>query len=382
MNIKLTRTTLAVVAAGVLLGGCGGSSGGNGLPKTSSVNPAQQGTLQLAVGTANFGGATGLNVVSTYRQASGTSNTLLNTPALTGPFSGSLGFTASTGVFTDGLAPANDNSNESVPDSYQPYAQPMDGAAAVQFNPIGGPPAFDPNKDGMGLRDGLQPLGSNGLEAPLGIPEGFTFWSAIAPVAGAYTLGVTIPTSTGTTYSQSANATLGSAGTVLPALVAPALTEDGSGGGTITLPAGDFAGGITEVYVNIVDFGPGGTAAAPTANCQGAIGTGAFPVYYTIVATAAGSVTLPDTAGPNSPPAGKVGPSALYPTMSLCTAAQNSTVLGAASAGDAYSIQIIGLDYDMYGATFPVTKSAKPTIAGASGQSDITVSPTANVAAY
>jgi len=65
------------------------SACGTGGPAISSVNPASPNysSLQFAVGTANlYGEATGLNVVSTFRQNSGASATGVNTPTLTGPF--------------------------------------------------------------------------------------------------------------------------------------------------------------------------------------------------------------------------------------------------------------------------------------------------------
>jgi len=276
-------------------------------------------------------------------------------------------FGQSGGVFVNGLSPGN-YTTQGVAASYVPYVEPLyDNTSTATVNntfvPFGGPPQFDPNKDNMGLRDGLSTLG-NGV---LGIPEGFTMFENVGVSAGSYTMSLVVPTgfsgSTPTSATVTATATMASTAT-LPTLTAPALITDGAGGGTVTLPAADFSGGITEVYVQIVDNG------TSTSNCQGVLGAngGAGPVYYTIVAKAAGTYTLPDTDGPNLD-AGQ-GPSALKPSPSICTSAQNK-----GAGGDSYTVQLIGTDYDMYGATYPISTSASPTLTGANGQADITVSP-------
>ncbi len=461
MNLKQTRYILAIAAAGVLLSGCGGGggNGSKGIPPISSTNPVQTGTLEFAVGTANFAGVAGMNVVATYRQANGLSNVLVDTPTITGPFtlpaatpvgngyqlnywnflpnaydsgvdnisvfpsfdgystastgpsveevaSRTIGGTSQLvaagtavcdqltacangiqpntstfgqagGVFTNGFAPAN-ITNQGVAQSNVPYPEPLYQGAGATFTPYGGPPAFDPNKDNMGLRDGLSSL------AVVGIPEGFTMLSGVTPSAGTYTLSLAVPTgfngSTPTIANVSTTAKLTSAA-LLPTLAAPTLTLDGLGGGTVTLPAADFSGGISEVYMQIADTGNG-----TTINCQspnpaqagnpgglGADGSGGA-VYYTIIAKAAGTYTLPNTDGPNTNLSG--GTTSLKPSESICTAAANTTAnAGAATPGDNYSVQIVGLDYDMYGATYPITTSATPTLTGANGQADITVSP-------
>ncbi len=290
-------------------------------------------------------------------------------------------FGQSGGVFTNGFAPANAGISGSA-DSYVPYSIPLynnttdaNETAANQLTPYGGPPAFDPDNNGMGLRDGLNTLGitipsTGGTGAiNLGIPEGFTSFDGVTVTAGTYNLSLAVPTgfngSTPTSSTVTASATMAST-TTLPTINPPALVLDGKGGGTVTLPAADFSGGITEVYVQIVDGGNGGT------NCQGVRGPSFAPVYYTLVAKAAGTYTLPDTDGPNTTTTG--GASGLTPSPSICTAAQNTAAAGAAAAGDNYSVQLVGLDYDMYGATYPINKSQSPTLTGANGQADITIS--------
>ena len=457
MNLKQTRYILAIAAAGVLLSGCGGGggNGSKGIPPISSVNPVQTGTLEFAVGTANvYGTKTGLNVVSTYRQANGLSNVLVDTPTITGPFTlptvsaaGSnlegygvlndpystlpggpsatevaaggtitgtsqllpLGtpicdqttpctvtnnatggsatiqpntttFGESGGVFVNGISPGN-ATTQGVAASYVPYAEPMYDTTGSTFEPWGGPPAFDPNKDNMGLRDGLTSLGN----FVLGIPEGFTVFENVGVNAGTYNLSLTVPTGFNgptPTFATVAAAPAKLASTILlPTLAAPTLTLDMSGGAKFTLPASDFSGGISEVYVQIVDTGNGAAS-----NCQGVTGadssinvsslgiTVALPVYYTYVAKGPGTYNLPDKDGPNLDTSG--GPTALNPSPSICTAAQNTAASGKAAPGDNYSVQIIGTDYDMYGATYPISTSPSPTLTNATnGQADITISP-------
>jgi hypothetical protein len=428
MNLQKTRSILAIAAAGVLLGGCsGGGNGSAGIPSISSVNPTSTGKLQISVGTANiYGTATGLNVVTTYRQANGLSNVLVDTPTITGPFSlpasaaagggvdpystlpagpsveevaahGTISGTSqliplstpvcdqtspcsigggteqpntstfgqSGGVFVNGLSPGN-STNQGVASSYTPYAEPMYDTTGATFTPFGGPPAFDPDGNGMGLRDGLNNLGAG----VLGIPEGFTLFENVGLTAtGTYTLSVVVPTgfsgSTPTTATVTATATLGHL-TTLPTITAPTLTLDGAGGGSFTIAA--LPAGVTEEYVQVIDTGGPGTT------CQGVLGTtGVGPVYYTFIVKAAGTVTIPDTDGPNTVTSG--GPSAIKASPSICTAAQNTAANGGtATAGDSYAVQAVGLDYPMYEATYPINKSQSPTIAGASGQSDITIS--------
>lgn len=484
MNLQQTRFILAIAAAGVLLGGCGGgsSNGSKGIPPISSVNPIGTGTLEFAVGTANiFGTNTGLNVVSTYRQSNGISNVLVDTPTITGPFTlppavavqpgygvdtystvpaanatyitpatiaglagpppsaggpsaqevavggeiigtsqllpagtplcdqatpcnvtgannatgtvqpNSSTFGSSGGVFVNGLSPAN-STNQGVANSYVPFSEPIYDTTNTTtqqntFYPWGGPPAFDPNKDGMGLRDGLNNLG----KGVLGIPEGLSVFENVRlNGAGTYTMSLQVPTGfngpTPTTSTVSATARLASTAT-LPTITAPTLTLDNKGGASFTIAA--LPAGVTEEYVQIADIGAGGAAGAlnPKTNgiyftCQEARGPQFAPVYYTIVVHAAGTYTLPDNDGPNTNTTG--GTTGLTPSPSICTAAQNAADTaatgnnpqpgGPTTIGDSYTVQAFGTDYPLYEATYPITTSASPTLTGTAGQSDITIS--------
>ena len=304
-------------------------------------------------------------------------------------------FGQSGGVFGMGLQPANATTN-AVPLTFMPYPVPFFAACAAppagcasaqnigvppavavatnQMLPWGGPPAFDPDHDNMGARDGQ--FFVQGIQ---GVVEGITAFQfpAGTTIAGPYSLNVQIPTGLNnqgqsgfTTVSATASIT-STAG--LPALTTPTFTTDGAGGGSITLPAADFAGGISEIYIEIVDLGPSG--ALGTVNCQGAkYGTAVRPVYYTIVAhstDASFTYTLPDTDGPN---VNQSSATAQTPSPSICTGAQNTAALGAPTLGDVYSVQLLGMDYPLYEASYPNNNQQTPTITGPSGQSDLTMS--------
>jgi hypothetical protein len=375
--------------------------------------------LQLAVGTATlFGGTsaatTGLNVVTTYRQGSGNtepgaSGAAVDSPALTlpnalaGPAGTASGVVygthadpstivtgpASTEIGTDamtftgqassasnpstfgisgqasglGLEPFNYD-NLGSPDSNVPYPVPIyDAATGTDPNQLGaawgGPPAFDLLGTGQSpVGSGIVPGGTAGLSMGLDVFEG------VAPAAGGtYSLAVSLPANTGTATTTKSFTLPGSL-TQLPAFTAPAPTVDASGDGgasiAVTLPAG-----VTEAYVEILDFGPGpfGAMATPAASCNGSSAGG--PVYYTIEVTASGAAALPPTAGPSGTP-------------SLCTSAQNTAAnTGTATPGDTFTVQGIGFDYPIYEASYTTSTdsgNASPALLGANGEDDITIS--------
>jgi hypothetical protein len=300
-------------------------------------------------------------------------------------------FGQSGGVFAMGFQPANAVAATAQGYSYQPYPQPFyannlvkhNPRSSYQFIPWGGPPAFDPDGDGMGTRDGLIIQGTDSFGDPyfLGVGEGVTAFDGVKIRGGAYTLTVAISTigngGAVSTSSVSKSASL-DPGLVLPTLRAPVFTPDGMGGGVVTtsLPAG-----VTEAYVQIVDYGPGGGpndgAAATPANCQQARGTSFAPVYYTIEVSARGRVTyrLPDTDGPNLATSG--GKSNLKPSPSICTAKQNESIVGKGTKADDIVVQMIGFNYPVYAAAhglIEATTPENPPITGLGGQADVTVS--------
>lgn len=423
--MKHVRSILALAAVGTLLTACSQANSAPPVVNTVSNGSSSYSKLQFTVGTANVAGTLALNVVSTLRQPDGMSADLVDSPSITLPFglsgqtAGSAGgpdgystafstgpspteiggtaltstsqsvhpgapvcpsagaagcdpgeapnvttFGQSGGVFGMGLQPANNTTNGTAY-SYAPYPQPIFGTGA-QFAPWGGPPAFDDSSNGMGTRDGLHNLGA-GL---LGWNQGITIFQfpgvPAASYVGGYSMSVVIPTGPSNTATVSASANLTTA-TMLPSIAAPTLTEDGNGGGTfsnVVLPAG-----ATEGYITVVDTGLG----AGTGNCQGVLGAGTDPVYYTIeVVQGTTTYTLPDTIGPNTT---QNGPTSLTPSMTLCTAAANSTAAGSPQLGDSYTVQFFAMDYPLYEASYPKNKQQSPVIAGANGQSDITISP-------
>jgi hypothetical protein len=145
---------------------------------------------------------------------------------------------------------------------------------------------------------------------------------------------------------------------------APTFTPDGTGGGTI---ATGFAGGagITEEYVELVNIGVPGSSANAGFGCTS---SGAGPYYYTFkVAPGQAAVTVPDNIGAAAP--GKPQP------HTLCTGAENTTKNGVATVGDAWQVYGFAVDYPLYESAFPAsTGVVAPTIAGANGQADITLS--------
>src|ERR1700680_2722954 len=444
MRIQIQRFVLTILATSVM-GAC--TAGQTTAPPINSVNPLDPNysKLQLAVGTANiFGTATGLNVVATLRQPSGTSAVGVNTPTITVPFAitapsvagGTLGadpymtlvaggpsllektgvpvsirgtpqsvapgtpfcdgpglcpggiapntttFGESGGVFAMGLAPYNHGGTTGQSYSYQPYPQPLyNNSGHNNFIPWGGPPAFDPDNNGMGTRDGIIAAGTDSFGVPffLGVGEGITVFDQVTPGTGSYTLTAQIAAlgSNGQPVvgNVAASATLSSAVFLLPSVSAPVVVPDGTGGATFTaaLPAG-----VTQAYVQIIDYGPNaGPIHSPTVtapNCQSSKGTKFAPVYYTVEITASGTYSLGALHGPNIALSG----TSVTPSPSICTAGQN-TAAGTDVVGDNITVQMIGFDYPAYQAAFSLTQATTPQApplagTGPGGQSDITIS--------
>jgi hypothetical protein len=402
VNVLSKRPLFWAVAGALGLSAC--TAGQTGPPPVTVVNPTSAGKLQFAVGTANVAGTPGLNVVATYRQANGASAVLVNTPKLTGPFtlpaasapgdfygggaaglfnqgdpqatadSGPsadevanryIGGTAQTaasnpnqgipttlgssgGVFGNGFFPGNYTSSGN-PYSYNPYYQPFYSGNAdtpdTAFLPVGGPPVFDPNRNGGGTQDGS-------FSTPIkGISLGLSVFAGVTPGAGQYGLQVTIPTA-GFPVVTAAAALSGTA--LLPAAAAPvvALNADGSGTVTYTLPAG-----VVGAYVQLVDLN----------YCNGG-----SPVPYTFWVTSSGSQAIPNTLGPH----GKSGGPA------FCSAAMNNTSSGGTvTTGDPVQAVLIGFDYDhnalQYNGT---TGQAYPQAPALPARADVTISPIATYA--
>lgn len=252
-----------------------------------------------------------------------------------------------------------------VPASFVPYTVPAYDALSPDpnaFIPWGGPPAFDPNKDGKGERDNLA------LDPSiLGLSEGLDVFAGVTPAVGTYALAVNIATSNSPGAGAVTTTARLTSGALLPAATPPTVASlDGKGGGSfaVTLPAG-----VTEGYIQIEDIGPP-TSGAATKSCNGSAampGPTGNPAYYTIHVTASGTYTLPATSGPGSPGT---------TTPSICTSAQNTaTNMGTTTDGDQFTLQFVGFDYPAFAASYPNSSgNPAPTLAGANGQADITIS--------
>jgi len=347
--------------------------GGPSLPETSAGTPMITGTSQTVHPGTPFCDTT-----------SGTPGFVNCPPGFT-PTDTSFG--QSGGVYASGLGPFNANGGSGTAYSYQPYAQPFYGSGdgVRQLVPWGGPPAFDPDGNGMGTRDGLVPLFADSFNSPvfLGVGEGITAFEFITPLAGQYTLSTQIGTlgsgGAPTITTLTATATLNSLA-LLSALTTPLVAPDANGDGgatfTATLPAG-----VSEALVQIVDWGPGGgplNGGASVGNCQGPKGPAFAPVYYSVFITASGNYQLGTLHGANSNLSG--GITNLTPTHSICSLTDNQNPpdgLPAVAAGDNFTVEMIGFDYPAYEQVASLLQSTvpqRPTIVGANGQADITIS--------
>jgi hypothetical protein len=354
--------------------------------------------LTFAVGTANiYGTATGLNVYAAFRQPAGAVNpgasaALVSEPTLSGPLAGnlpaagvassldatstvfsgpapgesaSLGFTAqggsslssfgtSGGVFGLGIEPFNYNNANGVPASNVPYPVPLfdPSSDTNALIPWGGAPGFDPDGTGRGVHDGNTFPG--GVQ---GVSEGLDVFYGVKPVAGAYSLSVTVPATSTSPTTITGSASIANAGLLLPVVTPPVPTFDGSGGASFTAT---FPAGVTEEYIQVVDIGPAGAGGT---GCNGAApSSSGTPIYYTLVVKPSTTepVKIAAANGPISAPG------------AICTAAQNTAAAGAATPGDTITVQVLGFDYDAYAASYPASlHNPSPAI---SGQTDISVS--------
>lgn len=398
---------LTAGAAGMLLAGC--SASGVNPASPSRVCNLSANVLQLNVGTVNlFGLGTGTNVAVTYRQSAsancfaGNSGSLVNTPTLTvpnvlaGPAGAADGFgstiltgpaaaeigthimtsiaqtpaatnnTAATATFGDdggafglGLEPFNyaaalgSAGVAGAPASVFPYPVPLYDTTSPDINaftPGGGPPAYNP---------------ANNLAATLGgfngISEGFNVFG-FGPANGAFTLSVLVPANTGAVTST-ATASITNNAYVLPTILAATVqalpATYNAATGVLTFNNFVLPANVTQAFVQVTDIGPSTPGAT---SCIGA--TPANPVYYTSVLNASG-VPAP------------------IPAPGLCSAAANTTATGSASDGDEFGVQVIGLDYNWYGASYTGLAGIgglgvpAPSLTGASvnHQANVTISP-------
>lgn len=384
--VPLWTALLGIMA----LPSCGSLTNGNGqLPGVTQVPLASLGKLTFAVGTAKLqDGSTGLNLVAYARKSDGSTPYLVDTPSIAGPagfvvpsstmsadgnggsgsdaggatINGTVQSSASPppggttfgpegGVYGGGLGPFNSTANGNS--NYYPGQASPGGPNPTFLMPFyetnsGNNTPTDPRAFIVGPPAKGIPQFTNVSYPPsyAGFLPGFTAFKA-TPVAGTYTLNVTVPAANAQGTKLTATASLASV-TALPAIAAPTLAQDGKGGGTIsvTIPAG-----VTETLIFVHDI----TSKA----------------YYTvgpIAGTGAQTATLPDNLGPCSDTGGCNAP----------TIAFGKTP----GTGDAYELTAIGFDYPDFEAIPPVSNSQTPTVTGAGGQADLTISPATEVAAY
>src|SRR5579872_254489 len=425
MKVKIQQPLVLVSALGLALSGC--SANGANPQSVPNVAPVAQNVLQFAVGTANlYGTSTALNVVATYRQPSNsqfpgrsgalTSSVTLTVPGtLPGTAGGPTGFdplsTVESGpgttdagasvmtstsqnpgasavttfgqsgsVFANGIEPFNANGTSGKPFQVAPYPVPLFDAIIMAatmttpavtdpnaFVPWGGQPAYNPVNSG-----GVSVVGNGNFPSgTAGVPLGIDVFAGVAPTAGSYGLSVSLPANTGT-VTANASATMPAAPVMLGNATASAYTPDGNGGGTLAFT---MQTGATEALVQVTDFGPvepappamGAAPPVPTASCNGS--AAGSPFYYTIEATASGTLTLPDAIGPGG------APSICTEAMNVAANAMASPPPSVAVTGDQFVVQVIGFDYPFFESSLPNSLgNPSPTITGANGSDDLTIS--------
>lgn len=348
----------ALAAMGAIVAGC--TSAGSAVEPSVSQANLSANKLQFAVGTANFAGTVGLNTVTTYRQPNGLSAVLVSTPTITGPagfvvnataaqagvdsgtnhISGSpqvdpgtaaipSTFGTAGGAFAYGITPENYTTSGSA--SYAVYSQPFYNvtSATVQARAYrGGPPLYPQ------FRDGTFP------SAFLGYTQGWDAFVNVTLAAGTYGLSVNVPSANATGITQTASGTLS---TVVPlgAMALPTFNRSGANGGTVAFVA---PVGVVESIVYITD------------TTTSAHGVQSSSIFYSAMAAGAGPqvVTFPDNIGPRAF-GGPAGPTFI--------------------TGDTLRVVVVGYNYPAFEASPPGNTSQTPTIVGANGQADITVSP-------
>ena len=272
-HLRTSNALLALLATGALWG-CTTSQAG--VTPNITTGPLG-GTLELAVGTVNFGGVdAGLNVVETFRGSNGFTAVPINTATLSGP-GGFLGLAGSADPGADLAAvPLGSASNFFVVGNNSTDLASADGfgigppgTSQTFANGFPAQPQFGDVGAGGGLFGGEVPFygappafpAQSGGVIP-GFPEMFYLLDlGGAPPTGSYTLLVSF-SQNGVSKSTSTSASLAS-NALLPTMAAPSYTADinNDGGGTVnvTNPAG-----VTESLVNITDTTSGALSTVVT----------------------------------------------------------------------------------------------------------------------
>lgn len=405
LRLFARRAVLAttLVASAV---GCSSGTVGSVPAQKDGVIPGSNAVLQFAVGTATVGLTAGncydktappfygLNVMETFRQPSGASAVLYDTPSVSGP----PGFVGDS---------ANGAPTATISNAFGGYQTSADRAAGVQITETGsvnelgafgfgfageslissGPvyeqsalPAFDYTqklcaRSNVGIyypkyvggppawpavNNGLFPnFGTNGFGF-VGYNMGFFDYlstPAAIPPTGTYTLDVAIPVGAGTTSAGvltggpasvthvAANASLAS-NAPLPLFPKPSATTDPAHPGGLLITA-SVPSGVTQAFAEVA------------VTTQGLNSTTTTLEYYTIA--------LPVTS-PGAPV------TVALPANLGIPLANSSTPTATVPPGSSYTVSCVGFDYDALGASYPRNTSQRPSIAGPNGQADITTS--------
>jgi hypothetical protein len=402
--VKSINRAIAVAAVAALLTGCGGGSNGGASPTVTQANLTND-KLQLVVGTAfnEADGTTGLNVVATFRQSNGLSAVDADEPSITGPsgftvpagFPGAYGAvnnddgTATissspqvnvnqtptsttlgtfTGVFSYGLAPLNSDNYEAYYVPGDPNAYPGNGFTYSNYDANGypfflepfGPPASSDDSSIFLEGPPAVPFFNNGLAASgfAGYSPGFTAFE-ITPVAGTYTMNIKVPTTNGASPSFTATATLSTTTSPLtPPVIGSATPTTGGLTGTVTIGAGAVE---TLVFITDYRFAINPNTGNPYVSAT---------YYYTVEVTGTGSQTwtLPGTLGPCSGSGCQNGASTQTASLTLGDPTASTPV-----PPDDYTVQAISFDYSALEDGPPGNTSQTPTIAGTSGQADLSI---------
>jgi hypothetical protein len=380
----MKRSRLAPALALALLGGCSSASVGQVSPQV--VNPVSTATLQFAVGTyyndpstivVGSGDANpAINVVATFRNQQGHSAVLTDNVTIFGPQNfvaaapGSaccdggatnqvLKSLKGTILFGDGFGLV-----DTALDANYSVQNPPPGTVGELYPFAAGPPAW-PIVTGPLDPQQLTGYPESVEQTPLAVSG---TW--LAPVAGQWQLQVTVPLGTvNNGYSMpqmNANANLVTTNH-LPLFPAPSFVPDGNGGGTIEI---NVPAGVTEAFVNFTVTNqicyPPPAVQNPEFN--------QITSNYTVMTRQTGPQTLvlPDNLGPPAPKTGTL-------LHTMCTTADNQNPLNPNGetppyVGAKYSLNAVGVDYPAYEMAYPQSTVPNPTIVGANGQADVTVS--------
>jgi hypothetical protein len=270
--------------------------------------------LQLAVGTLNDSSGTLTSVPGTYLNAVSTFRNQFGASAYINPGTSTLALPGGGSATTCGLFSYGQNPAAMV----APFGNPLGFGPMGLYAPIFGvPPAYSPaDANGIGYALGylLFLTAGDANNAPCS-----QFVLPPAATLGAYTLATSVATN-GHSISYSATATLGGAPLVLPVEPAPTYVPGapGTGGGTFTIvkPAG-----VTESLIAVVD-------------------SSSF-AELTTVATTTTTAVVPD---------------------------------GTIATGEPCVAFVVGADYPLVESGPPSNTQQTPTITGAGGSADLTVS--------